>query len=267
MVRRVIVTGSEGTVGRVLTGRTSAARPAPSLAAHVTGVDRFPATQGSEHRYTQQDLTIEASLFEVDDQLDVLVHAAWAPPEGILRPQARVPANVAMARRVLNEAVSARQNRPIKVILLGSVNAHVPWDWLTRRERGRLISVDEDPTPNRHNRAWSPGGGYTCYGRSKLAIEALGRRAASAGVHVVALRLGGVNLFDLEPSTFQPYLDVAADAELGQHFDLAWESAVWLRHVDLVRAVQHHVDSPVDPGTFELSNLVSDGPSRAHEIP
>lgn len=265
---KVAITGSEGTIGRVLTGRSLVEGEQPQLNAEITRVDKSEDKEGHESPFIKTDLEDREQIKQLLRTHDVLIHGAWNTKEGILRPDEHDPKNLETAQRILECAAELGELATAKVVLLSSVNAHVPEDWQQRRGEGKFISATEAPQPNRHNRGGKPGRGTTHYGQSKIAMEEAARQAARKGVHVVVPRIGAVNLRDRQSSTYEPHQNVAADPELGRYFDAGqggWEDAVRLRHADLVTHMQHLVDSPTRPGTFELYNLVSDTPDRVHE--
>lgn len=262
--RRVLITGSEGTVGRILTGRVGV--PCSPLSHDLTLLDRVGSPDSTDGRFIRMELQAGSDFSGLLQSVDVVIHGAWDTQEGILRPEAHVPANVDVAKQLLAAAILRVQSQPLRVIVLSSVNAHVPTDWKTRRAAGDLITTSEQAAPNRHNRGSEPGGGETSYGRSKLVIEAYGREAASRGLDVIVLRLGGVNLGDALPSAYPPYRQVAAHPELGRHFDLAWEDAVRVAHADLRSIIRRYLDAPVARGSFEILNVVSESPARVHAL-
>jgi nucleoside-diphosphate-sugar epimerase len=266
---KVALTGSEGTVGRILTGRSLVEGEQPQLQAEITRLDTQEDKGSTRHPFIQTDLEDREQIKQLLRTHDVLIHAAWNTKEGILRPDGHDSKNLEIAQRILECAAELGDElTTTKVVLLSSVNAHVPEDWRERREAGKLISPDEAPQPNRHNRNGRPGHGTTRYGQSKIAMEEAARQAANRGVHAIVLRLGGVNLRDRQSSTYEPHQKVHQDPGQGKHFDAGpggWEDAVRLRHTDLVARMQQLVDAPNQPNTFELYNLVSDNPDKVHE--
>jgi nucleoside-diphosphate-sugar epimerase len=266
---KVALTGSEGTVGRILTGRSLVEGEQPQLQAEITRLDAKEDKGGTEHPFVNTDLEDREQIKQLLQTHDVLIHGAWNTEEGILQPNAHDPKNLETAQRILECAAELGELATAKIVLLSSVNAHVPEDWRERREAGELIGADEAPQPNQHNRDSRPGHGTTRYGQSKIAMEEAARQAANRGVHIVVPRLGGLNLRDRQSSTYEPHQNVYQDTEKGAHFDAGpggWEDAVRLRHADLVAHMQQLIDTPAQPGTFELYNLVSDNPDRVHKI-
>lgn len=280
--KRVVVTGSEGVVGKVLSGYTIAQLPHPGLSADtLTRVDVRPergsaAAAGLGVRYNQapyvdrrnpfmqHDLHDEGTLRQLLENHDTWIHGAWGG-SGIIDPTSHNKANMELIERLLRSAQRLGPLAAPKIVLLSSVNAHVPVDWRERQERGELITVHEPPQPHCHNRDGKPGPGYTRYGEAKIEMEGLARQYASDGLDVTVLRLGGLNLADSLPSTYAPYIAMAASAQ-GAHFDLGWEDAVRLRHSDFVDTIQGIVDRSHIPGHFALSNLVSANLGQVHQL-
>lgn len=272
-LRRVLVTGSEGTVGKAMTGRSaslSITGARPRLRAEVTGVDARPqkdgtsSTSGPGSAFVLTDLGDESLLDELLRGHDTVVHAAWAN-EGILDPDSFDPQNLEVSERILAVAAGIGAPDAPKIVLLSTVNTHVPADWLRRREARDLIGSGEQPVPHHHHRGSTPGPGLSRYGQSKVTMERLaGSYAEEHGLDVTTPRLGAVNDADEQPSRHAPGLLIARDPVRGRYFDLRWEDAVRLQHVDLVAAMQRIVDRDKRIGHFARYNLVSDNPDRVH---
>jgi nucleoside-diphosphate-sugar epimerase len=280
----VLITGSEGVVGKVLTGYTIANGERPSLDANITRVDLRPergsdkssadwrgVPYNSSKYVDNKNAFIRSGLKDVEELRELLlahnavVHAAWSN-EGILDPESQNIENLKSAVRLLKVAAGIGSRLAPKIILPSSVNANVPVDWRMRRDEGRLITVTEPGIPYAHNRGGQPGPMTTRYGWSKLAIESLAKTYAQQyGLDVYVTRLGGMNMADKPSSEYEPHKTIAA-SERGRHFDIDWEDAVRLEHSEFVNSIQAQVESPRLPGKFELVQAVSDNPGRVHEI-
>jgi nucleoside-diphosphate-sugar epimerase len=280
----VLLTGSEGVVGKVLTGFTIADGERANLDAQITRVDirqeRGSAREGEDWRglpynnpayvdnknpFIQSDLKDELELESLLRAYNVVIHGAWAN-EGMLDPESHDLENIVRTLRLLNVAVGIGSSLAPKFILFSSVNAHVPRDWRSRRNERNFITLNEPSIPYVHNRDGQPGPGTTKYGWSKLALEALAKDYAQKhGLDMYVARLGGLNMADQLSSKYEPHRALAV-SERGKHFDIDWEDAVRLRHHDFVGSIQAQVDAPTIPGKFELVQIVSDSPRRVHEI-
>jgi len=268
-MKNVVLTGSEGTVGRVLTGRSLVENEQPRLSANITRVDIGEDKGGTNYPFLQSDLKDRELIKQLLQTHDVFIHAAWNTQEGILHPEVIDPENLETARRILECAEELGERATAKVVLLSSVNAHVPSNWRERRASAHFIDITEDPQPNQHNRGSEPGDGLTGYGQSKISIENAARRSSEKGLHIVVPRLGGVNPRDLPSSQHDTHQDIYADPKRGKHFDAAphgWEDATRLRHADLVSDLQEIIDTPRAHSSFKIYNLVSDTPDRVHKL-
>lgn len=269
-MKKVVLTGSEGTVGRVLTGRSLVEGEKRLLDADITRVDVQSDKGGTDSAFIQSDLKDRELIKQLLATHDVFIHAAWNTQEGVLQPEVIDPENVETARRIFECAEELGERATAKVVMLSSVNAHVPENWRSRRENNELIDVLEDPLPNRHNRGSNPGGGSTQYGESKIKVERAAFDASKNGVHVIVPRLGGVNLRDRISSRYEVHQTIYKDEERGRHFDAqpgGWEDASRLTHSDLISNIQEVVDADAAPGDFVKYNLVSDTPNRVHKLP
>lgn len=282
MSEGVIITGSEGTIGKVLTGFTSAGGERPRLDATITRVDARPArgSRSAEHlgrgynrpayhdtrnSFIQDNLGNDQTIAGFLQTHSTWVHAAWGG-EGAIDPASHNPENLQIVRRILRVQAELGNKALCKLVLPSSVNAHVPINWKRRQASGEMISAHETPTPFRHNRQSTPGIGFTRYGQSKIAMEKAAQTAAAVDrLDIVIPRLGAVNLADRQPAGYAPHIAVA-ESDDGRFFDLGWEDAVHLRHEDLVANIQTIVDAPYVAGHFALYNLVSDTNSRVHEL-
>lgn len=281
----VLLTGSEGVVGKVLTGYTIAEGERPSLDAAITRVDARPQRgsdtstedwRGSVYNMPQYvDTTNQFVQFDLGDGKvlrdmlaahDVVIHGAWSN-EGILDPESYDPRNIQRVSSLLKTAAGLGAKAAPKLIILSSVNAHVPADWQQRREAQKLIAASEKGLPLAHNRGGSPGPMTTRYGWSKQIIESMARDyARTRGLDIFIPRLGGVNMADKPSAEYQPHKSIA-ESDRGKHFDMEWEEAVRLRHADLVDVVQSRVQTPKRPGSFILANVVSSSPQMVHKVP
>jgi nucleoside-diphosphate-sugar epimerase len=283
MSKEVLITGSEGPVGKTLTGHTLAdSAEKPRLNAAITRVDVRPQRGSDEARdlgeaynragthdktnpFIMADLHDDALLEKLLKSHDTVIHAAWGG-EGILDPESHNPANLELVERILKVAAGLGALAP-KIVFLSSVNAHVPRNWRERQAAGDLIDVDEPPTPHYHNRDGQPGPGFTRYGQTKVRMEEMARRYAEEySLDITVPRLGAVHLGDRPSSAYPPHVSVASDAERGKHFDLEWEDRVRVAHADLVADMQRIVDRDRQIGHFARYNLVSDNPGRVHKL-
>jgi len=261
MTKRILITGSEGTIGRVLTGRSETNNTNVRLSGEITRLD-IGGDRGGEGSFYQSALESPKEITSLLRDHDALVHCAWAG-EGILSPSSSSPENRRVIERIL-ECAANMGKAASKLILLSSVNAHVPQNWRERQATGQLIDPREPATPFAHNTSSEPMREYTQYGRSKLIIEEMAHTAVQQHNLAISVpRIGGVNIADQQPSTYPPFQRVANDPTRGKYLDLEWEDAVRLRHHDLVAAIQSDIDTDrhIDGRPY---NLVSDNPGRVH---
>jgi uronate dehydrogenase len=157
----ILVTGSAGTVGRVLANGWEPGR-----------FEGFDLPDG--------DARDRGALTEAARGHDAIVHLAWDTETENFRSGALATDNLAMAHNALEAATRAGVPR---VLLASSVHADAFWP-----PPDSPLDPSSPPTPD------SP------YGASKVFLEALGRHfAAHRGLEVVAIRLGGVNAEDEPP--------------------------------------------------------------------
>lgn len=173
--QRVVITGSNGSIGRIL--QEGLANDFDLLC-----IDRV----ANDNKIIGLDLISQPrQLKERLSSRDVVVHLAWDmdedfPSENI------IPGNKLMAENIYQAAVEVGVSR---VIMASSVHA----DNYANERDGAEISPTRDPFPD------SP------YGASKLYIENLGKYYANKyGVEIVCVRFGGVNaddkiLYDEDP--------------------------------------------------------------------
>lgn len=164
---RVLVTGSNGTLGNVLKA---------GLAHNVTD---FDLPEKNVENYEQ--------LVEHAKEHDAIIHLAWNfEGDGWLAENLN-PGNTQMSFNVFQAAIDADVKR---VIVASSVHA----DKFAGRDTAALglLKPFDLPLPD------SP------YGAGKCMLEALGRYYADAkGLEVVCIRFGGVNKLDTPPQS--PY--------------------------------------------------------------
>ncbi|HVI69009.1 MAG TPA: NAD-dependent epimerase/dehydratase family protein, partial [Magnetospirillaceae bacterium] len=277
------IVGSEGILGKVLTGLTiSGATNKPHLNASITRVDVRPERGSAEakelgeaynrseyhdsiHPFIKSDLHSDKQIRDLLASNDIWIHNAWAA-EGILDPTSYNPANLELVRRILTIAAELGPRAP-KLVLMSSVNSHVPKNWRERRLAGDHIDASEPALPHHHNRNAQPGPGLTRYGQAKIILEKLAEDYAHQyGLDITVPRIGGVNMGDALPSRYQPYIALANDPNKGAHFDLDWEDAVRLSHADFVRDIQHIVERPKQAGHFALYNLISSSDQKVHVV-
>lgn len=162
---KVIITGSEGTIGSTLQAR---------LPYETTDFD-LPELNAKNFNH----------LFEAAKGHDTLIHLAWDfEMDGWLGENLN-PDNTLMSFNVYE---AARQAGVKRVIMASSVHA----DKFHDRDLGEqgLLRPYDLPLPD------SP------YGASKVLLESLGRYYADAkGLEVVCIRFGGVNRDDVPPES------------------------------------------------------------------
>jgi len=153
---KVLITGSAGTIGKVLVR---------ALAHDVTEFD-LPA----------RDARSLEQLTDAANGHDVVVHLAW---NTAAEHSGNDNIDFDNARMAFNVYRAAERTGVPRVIVASSVHADVP-----RARRGRSLVASEGSTPD------SP------YGASKLFVEALGRYFATRGLEVVVVRFGWVSEAD-----------------------------------------------------------------------
>jgi uronate dehydrogenase len=173
-MKRVLITGSKGVIGTVLTR---------SLPYVITGLD-LPENNVADY----------PALLEHCAGQDTLVHLAGEFKSENYRSGEINPQNF---RLDLNVLKAAREAGVPRVILGSSVHAD---DFRAHRGPDPLTTDRVDPVPT------SP------YGAHKLFIEGLGRHfAAHEGLEVVAIRFGGVNAGDtvgIDPLLYLSHRDL-----------------------------------------------------------
>lgn len=155
---RVLVTGSQGAIGRVVV---------PGLAGHGHEVVGMDIVQGADHRVDCTDPEAVDALVE-QVRPDGIVHLAGVPTESSLP--------VALTSHVISTAalLEAMVAHGVPRIVYASSNHAVG-----QTPRTDLVGVDTRPRPD------------TFYGVGKVAAEALlSRYADRHGVDAVALRIG-----------------------------------------------------------------------------
>lgn len=164
-MKKVLVTGSSGVVGRVITGGAD------------YDITHFNLPEFDALNYDQ--------LVEVAKGHDAIIHLAWNKTHDDWLTEDFDPMNLQHSYNVFLAAVEASVPR---VIIASSVHA----DKFAHREVRSLFRPYDLPLPD------SP------YGSSKCMIEALGRYFADAkGLEVICARLGGVNKDDQAPHSPQ----------------------------------------------------------------
>lgn len=165
-MKRVVITGADGTIGSVL---------ANSLTGYaLKGIS--PAIDGTELRDYEQ-------LLSAFSGYDAVIHLAWiwamGPPEPgvmyseLLPSDNRHTENLKMSAEVMR---AARESGVRRVILASSVHADNFYDW----KGPGLLSVEQAPRPA------GP------YGAAKLILEEQGRYNASYGLEVICVRFGAI---------------------------------------------------------------------------
>ncbi len=138
------------------------------------------------------------------------------------------PDNSLMTENVYRAALAAKVPR---VIMASSVHADNFYTWKNKEN----LTVNHPAVPD------SP------YGADKIFMEALGKYYATQGVQVICIRFGGVNAADKQPEN-----------------DF-WESAVWLRHEDLLSMIRACINAPSIPNNFAVFYAVSNNKDRVHD--
>ena len=165
---KVLVTGSRGTIGSVLTR---------GFTHHMTPYDLTPFD------LPEHDVGDYEQLLRCARAHDAIVHLAWESSTDNYIAGGLNPDNVTNTFHVYRAAVEAGVPR---VVMASSVHA----DRFTDRQLTDLLHPSAVPRPD------SP------YGASKVMMEALGRTYADAyGLEVVCIRFGGVNPDNVPPAS------------------------------------------------------------------
>ena len=154
-MKKVVITGARGQIGRVLT-------------AGLSGKYRIRGIDLPEH-----DLTDWPTAVAAVEGADVVVHLAWDTVNGNARKHRRWPPNEDMSENVF---LASRICGVRRVIFASSVHVEDYRHW----NRSYLLSPMRDAVPD------SP------YGSQKLAMEALGKWHSELGLEFIAVRFGGV---------------------------------------------------------------------------
>lgn len=166
-MKKVLITGSKGVVGRILIKELSSDY-------EITGYD-IPENDVSDLEMLRKSL----------DNFDCIIHLAMDSKVGF-RNELFNPDDLTM---VYNLYQVAKENKIPRVIMFSSIHAD-EYD-LSSKE---LHRVNKLPSPD------SPYGAY------KVCMEALGRYYAKKGLEVICIRLGGVTSddnFELDEAGFQ----------------------------------------------------------------
>lgn len=155
-MKNVLITGSEGNIGKLLVPRLS--RDYALTLRDLKG--------GPKH-----DLKSYKNILEVMDQ-HAVVHLAWNSDTENFTNEHIDPDNALMAHNVYRAALEMKVPR---VIMASSVHADN-----YRGQQEVLISPERTPIPT------------SVYGADKVFIESLGRLYASKGLEVVCIRFGAV---------------------------------------------------------------------------
>lgn len=172
---------------------------------------------------------------------DAVLHLAFVPPEG-----ERSCTNEMMAKNIYQAALET-EPRP-RVIVASSIHAvggylnwqAEPYALIARKEHGKL---DKMPAPITVEQPLLPNG---VYGAIKGYVELLGRYYATQGLHVLAIRFGGVRGDDR-------FVD-----EVGYH-------AFWLSRRDCMQLLRRALDAQIPPG-FSVVFGVSNNTCRVHDL-
>jgi uronate dehydrogenase len=167
MKKRVLITGSEGTIGHVL-------REGLKDTYDITSLD-LPNT----------DVRDFQKLLNIFPGHNAVVHLAWNTKIDNFRTGEIDAQNVEMFHNVFKAALQTGVRR---VVMASSVHADRFDNW----QGSEKMSPAKTPIPD------SP------YGAQKVGMEAMGRYYAAKGLQVVCIRLGGINPKN-EPATEPPY--------------------------------------------------------------
>ncbi|MBI1978998.1 MAG: NAD(P)-dependent oxidoreductase [Candidatus Aenigmarchaeota archaeon] len=154
-MKRVAITGANGTIGTV-------------LRRGLVGYDITPID------LSETDVRDYERLLEVFPEHDVVVHLAWNGKTENFRSGNIDPNNNLMTFNVYRAAIETKVPR---VVMASSIHADSFYKW----SGPELLTPDTLIGPD------SP------YGASKVFMEALGRYHAQQGLEVVCIRFGGVN--------------------------------------------------------------------------
>lgn len=214
MKKTVVVTGGNGTIGRIVTEK---------LSAYFNCIVLDLPTN---------DILDRSALIKATQGADAILHLAWDNTEN-WKSGVASPDNLAMAHNVIAAAV---ENRVPKLLMASTV--HVDPRWLAPDFKGR-IRINNKVRPT------SP------YGKSKKRIETMTRNAAArSGLHAYSIRFGcvapdgGVRSNARDPVVWLGHEDCAAlirslieaDVKKGVHETLYAVSDVPARVHDLTNS-------------------------------
>ena len=159
-MRKIIITGARGVIGRVLT---------KSLTEYqITPLD-----------LPEKDITNYRRLLKIFPGHEAVIHLAWDTKTENWKSGKINPENILMAYNVYKATLRCKVPR---VIMASSVHADGFVGW----NKPELLTPDRTPFPT------SP------YGASKVFVEALGRYFAKKyKLEVICVRFGGVNTKDV----------------------------------------------------------------------
>lgn len=166
MKERIVITGSEGTIGHVL----------------KEGLKEYQITPID---LPENDVREYAKLLDVIPHHNAIIHLAWDTKTDNFKSEKINPENAIMFYNVYKAAIERGVPR---VIMASSVHADRFDNW----QSSERMSPDRTPIPD------SP------YGASKVGMEAMGRYYATKGLQVVCIRFGGINPQN-QPATEPPY--------------------------------------------------------------
>lgn len=167
MKERVLITGSEGTIGHVL-------KQGLKDSCQITSLD-LPADDVRDYK----------KLLNTFPGHGAVIHLAWNTKRDNFQSGEIDPQDVEMFHNVFKAALQAGVPR---VIMASSVHADRFDNWKSTEK----MSPNKTPNPD------SP------YGALKVGMEAMGRYYAAKGLQVVCVRFGGVSPNN-EPATEPPY--------------------------------------------------------------
>jgi nucleoside-diphosphate-sugar epimerase len=235
--RRVLITGPDGRIGRVLTKGLADRYELRVLRHHAGGGDGFVGDIA--------DLDSVRPAFEGIDSVvhlagDAKVSAGW---DDILQ------ANIVGARNVYEAAVTAGVRQVVYASsnhAIGMYEVDSAPD-IYRPGHGRMYDDHVEPRPDSY------------YGVSKVFGEALGRYyVEQRGLQVICLRIGAVDEKD-DPSSPIP-LEARPDKTPTGDLQRARHEAVWLSHRDCVSLVAAAIEAEDVPWAIVYG--VSDNAAR-----
>jgi nucleoside-diphosphate-sugar epimerase len=235
--RRVLITGADGRIGRVLRSGLADRYELRSLTHKPAPFDSFVG-----------DVTDLESIRPAFDGVDAVVHLAGNPSVRATW-DAVLPANIVGTRNVYEAAATAG----VPLVIYASSNHAIG-----------MYEVDGAPGIHQpgHGRSYDEHAEVrpdSLYGVTKLFGEAIGRYFVERrGLRVIALRIGSVSEDD-DPATPMT-VEAAPEKPLTEDQQVARHAAVWLSHRDCVSLVSAAIDA--DAVRWVIAYGVSDNVAR-----